>query len=251
MSSKKVNVQFLIKHKSSGKFIHPEGGSANPADNTRLVIDPSIHERMYFEFEEVKDEGHFGYIRHVASGKAIHPKNGDIQPSDNTDLVLHSCQHAACLFGIDEVSHWILHKSGVSFHTYGGKAFPDNGTKVILHSGHHDLSKWIFVDPKNPEEEVNIYDKPTVIGQWRIVNQILDPKATHTYEIEVKIGKSKSESSSATVESSIESSISASDGFLTASISSTLRAAIEESSEETWSEEQTQKRTIEGNYICR
>jgi hypothetical protein len=33
----------LIKHYSSGKFIHPEGGSSTPGDDTRLVIYTGNH----------------------------------------------------------------------------------------------------------------------------------------------------------------------------------------------------------------
>ena len=247
MKSSRGNIVFLIKHKSSGKFIHPEGGSANPPDNTRLVVHDGIHDRMHFEFEPA--DGHFGYIRHCASGKAIHPKNGELQPENNTDLLIHSSQHAACLFGMDEINNLIRHKSGVSFHPFGGSPNPGNNTKVILHSGNHDASTWLFVNPNNPQEEVEIYGKPTVIGEWRIVNQVLNPKARHTVEIEIRIGKCKTESSSSTFGAEIETSLSFGKGFLTAAMTTTLRNDIQKSSAETWSEEQVQKRTFEGTFI--
>ena len=248
MKSSRGNVVFLIKHKSSGKFIHPEGGSANPSDNTRLVVHDGIHDRMHFEFEPV--DGPFGYIRHCASGKAIHPKNGELRPGNNTDLVIHSSQHAACLFGMDKVNNLIRHKSGVSFHPFGGSPNPGNGTGVVLHEGKHDASTWLFVNPRNPQEEVEIYGKPTVIGEWRIVNQVLNPKAKHTLEMEVRIGKSKSESSSSTFETEVETSLSFGNGFLAAAMSTILKTAIAESSTETWCEEQVQKRTIEGTSLA-
>lgn len=49
--------KFFIKHKASGKFFHSKGGTSNPTNGTNLVLHSDIHERMYFQFEVVVNDG--------------------------------------------------------------------------------------------------------------------------------------------------------------------------------------------------
>ena len=76
-----------IVHRPNQKLVHPLGGSANPSDNTRLVVYNGGFGERRLLFQFVPQPGD-GYIRHVPSGKYIHPHGGSTSPSENTPLVL-------------------------------------------------------------------------------------------------------------------------------------------------------------------
>ena len=152
------SVRMLIKHKSSEKFWHPDGGSEKPVDNTNVVVHSGTHSAMVFEF--VLHEKQWGYIRHNTSGKYIHLDGGSENPEDNTNLVIHSGRHDACLFALDANRDVILHKGGRYAHPAGGSANPNDNTNVVLHRGIHNGMKWQFVDPNNSNKEVLPYGKP-------------------------------------------------------------------------------------------
>ena len=254
-----MSVTFLIKHKSSGKFIHPKTGLADAENETALVAHEDIHRGMHWRF--LPTEGIYGYIQHVQSGKVIHPKGGDHLPKDDTALVLHEARHAACLFALDTERNWIIHKSGLKVHPLGGRAFLLNGVSMILNPGEHDAMTWIFMDPKHPEQELaegSIYGKPTVFAKWEIVNMILNPIAKHDVTLMIKHGKSNTQSSSdrTTYGGSIgfkfkwEIPIKAGKFLPSFKASGDWHKEVEEASSETWSEETTVTRTIHGLYTC-
>ena len=82
-----------IKHTSSGKYVHPYGGSLQPADNTPLVFYTGHHAACLFRFDECED-----YIVHESSNKIWHPLGGSENPADNTVVVLHIHQHDRAKF---------------------------------------------------------------------------------------------------------------------------------------------------------
>ena len=81
-----------IKHVASGKYIHPNGGSGTPGDNTHLVFHHGAHYGCLFKFDEEKE-----HIIHIGE-KIWHPLGGDTRPGNNNPVVLHSGSHAATRF---------------------------------------------------------------------------------------------------------------------------------------------------------
>ena len=81
-----------IEHVSSGKIVHPSGGSLDPGNDTDLVYHSDRHSGALFGFDE---EGY--EIKHIG-GKIWHPKGGSPNPGNDTTCVLHSDRHAAAKF---------------------------------------------------------------------------------------------------------------------------------------------------------
>ena len=81
-----------IEHVSSGKVVHPKGGSLNPGNDTRLVLHSDRHAGALFGFDEENI-----VILHKG-GKIWHPKGGSPNPGNDTTLVLHSDRHDAAKF---------------------------------------------------------------------------------------------------------------------------------------------------------
>ena len=81
--------KFLIRHKSSGKYMHPYGGSKVPGNNTPMVIYPGYHEACYFHFFPVKDYPGYGVIRQASSDRYIHPLGGSTNPGNNNQIVYY------------------------------------------------------------------------------------------------------------------------------------------------------------------
>lgn len=197
---------------------------------------------MHWTFEKVED--HWGYIKHVSSGKIIHPKGGSLTPGNYTKLLLHSDRHYGALFALDAANDHVIHKGGRFAHPDGGEPNPDNGTTVLLHSDVHDAMRFQFVSTSNPNKEVLVYGNPTLMGKWKIINMVCNPLAEHIDTLEVKVGKSTTESK----KSSFEYKWEVSDGLdievLKLSASSSLRFMIEKSSSTTWSTETKRTREI-------
>ena len=76
-----------IEHVSSGKIVHPKGGSLNPDDNTHLVFHSGRHAGCLFGFDEANN-----LILHK-SGKYWHPRGGSPSPGNDTPVVVHHGYH--------------------------------------------------------------------------------------------------------------------------------------------------------------
>ena len=86
-----------IEHVSSGKIIHPKGGSVDPGNNTCLVFHENRHNGALFEFDLNDYE-----IKHT--GKKIwHPNGGSANPKNDTVCVLHSDHNAAAKFYFGDI----------------------------------------------------------------------------------------------------------------------------------------------------
>ena len=81
-----------IEHVSSGKIVHPEGGSLDPGNATSLVLHSDRHAGALFGFDEENL-----VILHKG-GKIWHPKGGKPGPGNDTPVVLHSDRHDAAKF---------------------------------------------------------------------------------------------------------------------------------------------------------
>ena len=87
-----------IEHVSSGKIIHPLGGSVKPGNDTHLIYHEDRHHGALFEFDE---EDYI--IKHIG-GKIWHPHGGSANPKNDTKCVLHSDRHAAAKFYFGDIS---------------------------------------------------------------------------------------------------------------------------------------------------
>lgn len=87
-----------IEHVPSGKYVHPDGGSSSPPDQTDLVIHSGYHHGTLFKFDEVNQA-----ILHIG-GRYWHPNGGDLNPGDNTNIVLHQGVHGATKFYLGDAN---------------------------------------------------------------------------------------------------------------------------------------------------
>ena len=148
VSTQSSEIGYIV-HRASGKLIHPLGGKAAPAENTRLVVyDGGLKEtRLQMQFDKDPTQSGYGYIRHVPSGKYVHPQGGSLQPADDTLLVFHSGKHAACLFKFDVDYDYIIQKSSNKiWHPKGGKRYPPNNNLVVLHWHRHDRATFFLAN---------------------------------------------------------------------------------------------------------
>ena len=63
-----------ICHGTSGKLIHPDGGSYDPQNNTGVVIHGDTWGPGRLQYRFIPQDSEWGYIEHISSGKIIHPK---------------------------------------------------------------------------------------------------------------------------------------------------------------------------------
>ncbi|XP_053384951.1 galactose-binding lectin-like [Mercenaria mercenaria] len=239
---KTMTLNFLIKHRSSGKFFHPTGGGPHPENGTKIVLHQDIHEHMHWTFEKVT--GHWGYIKHVSSGKIIHPEHGSLNPGNGTKLVLHSDRHWAALFALDSANDYVIHKGGRYAHPVGGSPNPSKGTTVVLHSGVHDAMRFQFVSTSDRNEEVLVYGNPTMVGKWKMLYMVLNPIAEHVEQLQMKIGKSATESVTGSFKYKWERSGGLEIGIVKASASESFKAMFEKTASATWSSETTRTSEI-------
>ena len=87
-----------IEHVSSSKIVHPQGGSLDPGNDTRLVFNSDRHNGALFGFNEEDYE-----IMHL-SGKIWHPSKGSPNPGNDTACVLHSDRHTAARFYFGDIN---------------------------------------------------------------------------------------------------------------------------------------------------
>lgn len=230
-----------IYHSSSGKLVHPFGGSSNPNDNTELVLydnkdDPS---RLQMRFVPKRGEGHFGYIEHVSSGKVVHPLGGRLDPVENARLVLHRDRHDAALFGFNEADKTIIHKGGHKiWHPIDGLPNPSNNTPCVLHSSENDAAKFYFGDING--DPISPYPDRNLSGDWKLLKAFVDPLATHTYSVTYKTGHSEEETD--TIRHAWKISAKAAYGMFKASAE--YSGFAERSSSNTWSQEKDETYSI-------
>ena len=225
---------YLI-HWSSGKLVHPKGGSSNPGNDTPLVIHSDGkaggETRLQVRFVAVPEAGHFGYIEHVPSKKIVHPKGGSLTPENDTGVLYHSDRHAAALFAFDEENERIIHRDGKIWHPKRGSPNPGDDTRVVLHNDRHDAARFYFVGTSM--KRVSPYPTPNMAGDWKIVHAVIDPMATHTYTYKYKVGKSRTQTRTEHHAWSISAEVAK--GIFSAS--ATYSGFVERSDSQTWTEE--------------
>jgi len=136
-----------IEHVSSGKIVHPSGGSVIPTDDTELVLHSGRHAGALFGFDEDNT-----FILHK-SGKLWHPYGGSGNPPNDTILVLHSAVHDSAKFYLGDLDGNPLSpypKSDISGDWKLLKAF-------ITPLANHKYTETYRVGKSKTESETNIH----------------------------------------------------------------------------------------------
>lgn len=143
-----VSSPFVVKHLSSGKYIHVQDCSNE--DNTKLVLHDGTHDKMYFNFE--RQDGDWGYIIHTSSGKVVAPVTGDVKPEDNTELVITSKRSEAAFFFLDPELGTIMHQGAKYLALLDGADEPENNHSVVLNHDDEDGVDFKMIDVKKLEK---------------------------------------------------------------------------------------------------
>lgn len=122
-----VVVAGALRH-VGGLCIHPEGGSATPANGTPAVLwSGCTDQRLKFKF--LPD----GSIQHLTSGLCLHPEGGSSNPDNWTRLVFwQGCNDARLRFDLLPDGNLRHRASGKCIHPAGGSATPEIGTPVVF-----------------------------------------------------------------------------------------------------------------------
>ena len=90
-----------IVHAASGQCFHPYGGSVNPENGVKIVLDPARHAGALWTYDMGTHT-----IQH-RSGKHIHPYGGGSNPENDTAIVVHE--------GVNDAVRWsVVEKDGVT-----------------------------------------------------------------------------------------------------------------------------------------
>jgi hypothetical protein len=121
-------IRYYLYHIESGKYVHPEGGSDAPNNNTPLVFH-SDKDRLALQYVFNNSQ-----LQHYSSGKYVHPYKGSV--GVNVMLVLFDGSDgnrtAVGMVSVDGRTY--LKKDNYWVHPNGGSANPDNNTRLVYHT---------------------------------------------------------------------------------------------------------------------
>lgn len=220
---------FWIRHKMSGALL-----SVDPSDYTVHTMRTAYAESLWY-FEIV--DGEWGYLTNNYYEEHMSPSSRSMSPSEDTEVRLWSGDHPYQRFALDQVNNRIIHYGGKYLHPVGDTAEPADYTPIHLFGNVNDMMEFEFIDPWSPDEIFLPYGDATISGDWVLVFSVENPLATHTYKVEVSIGKSVSESTSSSFQFVWEASAGAQAWFAQMSTSTSLTNQIEQSSSQTWTTE--------------
>lgn len=139
---------FVVKHLSSGKYIHVHNCSNE--DNTKLVLHDDTHDKMYFSFEKV--DGDWGYVIHTSSGKVVKPISDNAKPEENVELVISSSKSEAAFFYLDQDLGTIMHQGGMYLSLLDKAENPENNHSVVLNFDEEDGADFKIIDVNKLEK---------------------------------------------------------------------------------------------------
>ncbi|MEM7376590.1 MAG: hypothetical protein AAF460_03685 [Pseudomonadota bacterium] len=159
---------FHIKHWTSGKYIHPDGGSAHHDTYAVLHSGKGAHTQFIFRPVEQTASGHWGLLIHRQSGLALIPYGGRIDTGNGGRLVFHSDHSPGAHFFFDEAGKLIQHRGNKFWHPEGGDSRPGNNTPVVIYDGNNNNTKFFAVDPTS-DQQIAVYQPkaPVVAGTAR------------------------------------------------------------------------------------
>jgi hypothetical protein len=163
LAQAKRTEKFYIKHVTSGKYIHPSGGTAGKGVDLVLFDGRSEEASFYIEYA---DEDNWGYL--VCSSKpslSIHPNGSSINSGDGSELSFWTGKLLGSQFRINPNSNTIEHKSGRYWHPSGGSDMPGNDTKLVIFKTYNRNTKFIAVNGNGKEVDLQLPTK--VSTRWK------------------------------------------------------------------------------------
>lgn len=215
ISAQKRSKEFYIKHYSSNKYIHPNGGSIGKGVD--LVLWDGCKEEAVFYIKYV--EADWGYL---VSAKypnlVIHPEGSSTTAGNGTKLSYWTGTLPGCLFRIDQKTQTIQHISGRYWHPRGGDGVPANGTGIVLWDGHGSNTEFMAVDKYG--RTITLDPPVTTSMRWVRIDAIKNnSQSTVTKSYTITVGKMTSTSTTNQHQSTISGSVEASWGWASASAS--------------------------------
>ena len=126
---------FRLQQRSSGKCLHPSGGTAN--DDTAVVTWNDCGDYDGIKYRQLPN----GQIQHVASGKCLHPEGGTAY--DGTTVIFYGdCSDNA------NIQYRFLPNgqiqnvaTGRCIHPNGGSDWPDDGNRMVFWNDCSDAAR--------------------------------------------------------------------------------------------------------------
>jgi hypothetical protein len=221
---------FDLRHWSSGKFIHPRGGTAYK--DVGLVTYPGTgpQTKYYLEFRE----GPWGYLVWAKDPKySVHPSGGAVDAGNGTSLVFHSDRHPGAYFAFNEENRQIVHISGRFCHPLGGSAQPGNNNGIVLYDGYRDATRFYATD--GSDRQVNLDLPAQVSVGWRLVFAEDDPLTSRKQTFRVRVGQTVSKQT--TKEAALTLSVGMEFKLFGTKTSAQLQLAYKLTNSETWTYE--------------
>lgn len=158
---------FVIKHFTSGKFIHPLGGSTQPDNETRVVVYEGYHDACWFTWIPLHGMPGMGLIKHYSSGKFLQPLGGEAEPYDNTEIVIQDGYGQGSAWTFNTEFQTISHIGGKYWHPYWDYVNPENDSTVSLY---HYTAAGTHFAPVNAEGQIlNLQDAKIEKAKWKCV----------------------------------------------------------------------------------
>ncbi len=241
----KKSALFFIKHLSSGKFIHPRGGSGPGLDAHVDIWGPGA-DKAYCTFRFEWADGPWGYIVHEQTGLNLIPYGGKTNPGKGTGLVFHRSKVPGAYFRLDQDQKGIVHLNGMNWHPEGGRDHPSNNTVIVVYPGTAGYTQFAAVDP-DTGKPIKLPVPADTSSDWKLVFAEDNPLAERTVKYKVTVGRVKSTSS--TVEKAFEQKITLEAQLFGVDSTSetTIKAAFATTNSETWSE----SKEIERTYVIK
>lgn len=192
-----TSIKFYLKHWSSGKFIHPRGGTASNDVSlvTHVGFGPQV--QYYFDYQE----GPWGYLVWAQDPKyCVHPDGGEVDAENDTKLVFHEGRHPGAYFALNQNERTIVHISGKYWHPDGGMSNPSNDNDIVLFDGTNNNTKFYAVDGK-PGKAVSLAlpVKPATTT-WKLLFADDNPRMDYQKTFMKKIGMTETHKSQTSLE---------------------------------------------------
>ena len=192
---------FYIIHYSSGRFIHPSGGSAGNGINISTWGDKSnslvSHARYIFN----PQEGPWGFIEWANNPRyCMHPAGGLIDAGNGTQVLFHEGRHPGAYFSIDSENRTIIHRSGRYWHPKGGSAQPSSGNEVVIFDGYRDGTKF-FASYAGDNQVADLGIDANATISWNLLFAEDNPLSDRKVKYTKKWGLTKSSKQTVSVES--------------------------------------------------
>jgi hypothetical protein len=232
---------FNIRHWSSGKYVHPNGGTAN-RDTSLVTWDGNRDDTQYhIDFKE----GPWGYlVCNKYPAYCVHPQGGRVDAGNNTGLLFHDDRHPGAYFTFNEKSRTVMHISGRYWHPHNGDAQPGNGNGIVLWDGYRDATKFYASDADGNQMDLDLPVTASSAG-WRLVFAENHPLGDRTLTFKAKVGQSVSNTSTTQVATTFKAEMEDQLFGVKSKASVEIKTGFSQTDAKTWTQEQEQDVTYD------